>query len=883
LSGGDGQASSFRLGADGAQRAGLTPALRQYFEAKEASPDSILFFQMGDFYELFFDDAELVAPILDLALTSRQKLGGRPVPLCGVPLSAGEGYINRLVAMGHKVAVCDQVGKTGPGGGLAQRRLSRVVTPATVLSAEAQSPALARFLAALGDGDGGYALAAVDLSTGDFVCGRFGDLPSLRAAVASLGPAEVAVGEEAPPGLASLADSLDVLVSRLPMGDFDPAAGQSELLAALGPGDAARALDGWPAMLAAAGAALSYLRRLSGGAGLSHLAAPRLPWETGFMVLDEAATRNLELFRPARDGNARATLIAQIDLTRTPMGARLIRDWLARPLVDRAAIEARHEAVAALAGALLSRRDLEEALAGGGDLERALGRLALGRGTVRDLGTIRATLELAPGIRGLLLASPSGLLSSLGGRIDPLGRLRDRIAGTLADDIPPGASSGLVRDGVSPRLDALRDLETGGRREIAALEASERRRTGIGNLKIGFNKVFGYYLEVTRSNLANVPGDWTRRQTIAGGERFVTAELKDWEEKILSAGERRSELEARIVENLKAAAAAEAPGLKALAAILAEADAICSLAACAEKWGWVRPSYTGDDLLDIRGGRHPVVERFLPAGEAFVANDVLISHKERLLIITGPNMAGKSTILRQTALIAILGQMGSFVPAERAVLSIRDQVFTRVGASDDLARGQSTFMVEMSETADILRKATNRSLVILDEVGRGTSTYDGLAIAWAVAEHLHDLGGRGVPTLFATHYHELTELPRHKHLARNYNVSAKRWGQTVVFLRKLVPGGVNRSYGLDVAALAGLPQEVVRRAREVLSDLGRQSPNLIKARGQRESLFSASGLDQDGPSSLAREISQIKTEELSPIAALNLLVDLKSRAREVLS
>jgi DNA mismatch repair protein MutS len=415
------------------------------------------------------------------------------------------------------------------------------------------------------------------------------------------------------------------------------------------------------------------------------------------------------------------------------------------------------------------------------------------------------------------------------------------------------------------------------------MENREKRRTGITNLKIGFNKVVGYYLEVTKTRLGSVPSDWIRKQTIAGGERYVTEALKEWEEKVLTAGDKRQALEARIVEKLKAVTAAAAPGLKSLSAVLAETDVLCALAACAESRGWTRPKLSNDDLIDIKGGRHPVVERFLPPGETFVENDVLINHRERVLVITGPNMAGKSTILRQTALIVILCQMGSFVPAASATLSIRDQVFTRVGASDDLARGRSTFMVEMSETARILKKATPASLVILDEVGRGTSTFDGLAIAWAVAERLHDLGGRGAATLFATHYHELIELARHKPLVRNYNVSVKRWGDTMVFLRKLTPGGVNRSYGLDVASLAGLPPQVVKRAREVLSDIGRQTPGLIRRSEARQSLLTLAGLGQDGPQALAREISEIKADELTPMEALNLLVDLKRRAKEVLT
>ncbi|MDR0622200.1 MAG: DNA mismatch repair protein MutS, partial [Deltaproteobacteria bacterium] len=746
----------------------LTPALRQFFEAKAQCPDSILFFQMGDFYELFFEDAELVAPILDLALTSRQKLNGKPVPLCGVPLSTGDNYVNRLVALGHKVAVCDQIGKIGPGGGLAKRQITRVVTPATLFSQEGQPRA--RHLAALYRSGNEYALAAIDLATGDFVAGRFFDPASFRTAVSLLDPPELVIGRDpenlslsepypghsspgaaisgtagsgtagadtGQGGLVALAESLGVLVNRLPPESFDPDLGRRELVGALGPEVGEKVFTGWPSLLSAAGGALTYLKGLNAGKGLRHLSEPRLLWERGFMTLDETASRNLELFKPARDGDAKATLIAQIDRTKTAMGARLLRDWLARPLIDKTAIEARLAAVESLLGDLGLRNALSEKLGRGGDLERSMSRLALGRGMVRDLLTVRTALAAAPSLKDLLSQSPSDLLANLGQNLDPLSDLLYRITTTLIDEIPPGANEFIIKPGLSPKLDELRELESGGRRALAELEATERRKTGINALKVGYNRVHGYYLEVTKLNLANVPKEWTRKQTLAGGERYVTEELKLWEEKILTAGEKRRELEARILDNLKEALAREVAGLKALAGTMAQTDALVSLAASAESLGWVKPAYTEDNLIDVIGGRHPVVERFLPPGETFVENDARLSPDERLLIVTGPNMAGKSTVLRQTALIVILGQMGSFVPARKAVLSVRDRVFTRVGASDDLARGQSTFMVEMSETARILKEATNRSLVILDEVGRGTSTYDGLAIAWAVAEHLH--------------------------------------------------------------------------------------------------------------------------------------------------
>ncbi|MDR2455736.1 MAG: DNA mismatch repair protein MutS [Deltaproteobacteria bacterium] len=636
-------------------------------------------------------------------------------------------------------------------------------------------------------------------------------------------------------------------------------------------------------LLSAFGALLGYLRETVKDGGLSHLSEPKLLSERTCLGLDEAAVRNLELFKTLSGETSKATVLAQIDMTVTAMGARLLRQWLARPLVDREAIEGRHGAVEFLSSELLARQELTGLLTQGGDLEKALGRLSLGRGTLKDLHSVKQTLAAAPKVKSALLSSSSSRLSALGANMGLLEPLRRRLETILADLSLGTKDAPMVASSVSPVLDELRSLESGGKMEIASMEHRERRRTGMSSLKIGFNKIYGYYLEVSKRDLSSVPSDWIRKQTITGGERFVTEALKEWEEKVLTAGDKRKALENLIIENLKAATAREAPGLKSLASVLSETDALCSLAACAEARGWTRPKISPDDLIDIKGGRHPVVERFLPPGEAFVENDVLINHRERILIVTGPNRAGKSTVLRQTALIVILCQMGSFVPAASATLSIRDQVFTRVGASDDLARGRSTFMVEMSETARILKKATSSSLVILDEVGRGTSTFDGLAIAWAVAERLHDLGGRGVATLFATHYHELIELSRHKSMVRNYNVSVKRWGDSIVFLRKLAPGGVNRSYGLDVASLAGLPPQVVKRAREVLSDISRQGSGLIRPTQARGNLLTLAGIGQDGPRALAREIAGLKAEELTPMEALSLLAELRRRAQEVLS
>jgi DNA mismatch repair protein MutS len=859
---------------------GLTPALRQWFSVKQAHPEAVLFFQMGDFYELFFEDATLVAPLLELTLTSRQKLDNQPVPMCGVPLSAGENYITRLVQMGHKVAVCDQVGPLPPKHGLAERTVKRVVTPGTILE-ENQIPK-ARYLAVINHDPltDAWTLAAVEMSTGDFIQGQWTGPEGLWSELSALEPTELIIPQSADPALLALTQTLGVYCSQLPDSAFDESDFLSNWQKIFGPDFRADPADS-PLALATGSAALGYCLSLAPGADLAHLSKPRRLWFNPYLGLDEAAVRNLELVKSLRDNSSQGTILKLLSLNQTPMGGRLLKDWLTRPLYNRQEVSARHDAVENLVQDGLLLETLTGFLEKTQDLERALSRLTLNRGTLRDLVCVQNTLTQSGPIKELLLTGKAALLRDLGEKLDSMPGLLHKLNITLANPLMPGQSP--VRSGLSPRLDELRDLEAGGKQNIAALEAMEKKRTGINNLKVGFNKIFGYYLEVTKSNLAAVPPEWQRKQTIAGGERFVTSDLKKWEEKILTAGDRLNVLEERIIENLKHSVAKKAGRLKELALILAASDALASLARAALKYNWVRAVLTDDDVLDIKGGRHPVVEESLPSGETFVANDVLITPLERLLIITGPNMAGKSTILRQTAIIVILNQMGSFVPAESALLSLRDQVFTRVGASDDLARGQSTFMVEMSETARILKKATVRSLVILDEVGRGTSTFDGLAIAWAVAEYLHDLAHRGVPTLFATHYHELVDLANSKPLTRNYNVSVKKWGQSILFLRRLSPGGASRSYGLAVAALAGLPERVIRRSGEVLADLTRRHRLLIRPDKFQGDLLAQAGLNDDPSQALVRELSRINVDELSPLEALNLLTELKTRAKETIS
>jgi DNA mismatch repair protein MutS len=930
-------------GSLGISQVSLTPALRQYVETKALNPDSFLFFQVGDFFELFFDDAVEVSSLLDLTLTSRQKIDGVPVPMCGVPLAAADAYINRLASLGHKVSVCEQESLPLPGEKVAKRRLTRIVTPGTILSQEEGDPS-GRFLAlALRyplEGSPGHPLgasqkpasddpndptshnpnapshdpiksapnaaptvnspigpawylASIDLSTGDFDLAKGDGLQDILGELARMGPKELLCVAEPPQDLSEHAGRAGIFLSVI-RPDPDPMGQLGGTLREDTPAGGADGISQEPGAILAAGTLLGYLRTLAPGADLGHLGSPRLLWRGRHLGLDEAAIRNLELVSSLRDQGREGTLLGLLDKAQTPMGSRLIKAWLTWPLSEREGIELRHEALGELIGQSLLRDNMASLLKGAKDLERGMARLALGRGGVRDLLLVREALRLAPMLRDLLGNASSRLLAEIAGGLNPPEGLARLLEGSLRDPsgLPPGSPEGAyLPEGLSPALDSLRELESGGRRKIAEIAAEEKQKTGIHNLRVGHTRVFGYYLELGRNQLGKVPPNWQRKQTLSTSERYVTPELLSWEERILTAGEKRATLEERILANLKRRVAREARAVRALASGLASLDALCSLATVSQRHGWVRPELCEDDVLEIRGGSHPVVEASLPKGEDFVTNDVTINQRERILVITGPNMSGKSTILRQTALIVILCQMGCFVPAKSARLSLRDHVFTRVGAADDLTRGRSTFMVEMSETARILRKATSRSLVILDEVGRGTSTFDGLAIAWAVAEYLHDRDGRGVPTLFATHYHELIDLARHKPLAVNHNVSVKKWEGKVVFLRKLMPGGTSKSYGLAVAALAGLPRKVMRRASEVLSDLMEGAEKSIRPEIRPAGLFPelatiprGAGPPGELPAPALRLINDLRDlnpDSLTPLEGLNLLSELRARAKDL--
>ena len=840
-----------------------TPLMQQYREIKARHKDAILFFRMGDFYETFEGDAEVASRALGLTLTSRNNGSAAEIPLAGVPVKAAATYIKRLVERGFRVAICEQVEDPKLAKGIVRREVIEVVTPGAVMSDDLLEERANTFLVAVASDGARAGLAAADLSTGELVL-ETAATADLAATLERYRPSEVVVAE----GAAALAPSA-ALVTRREAWEFDPALAAEDLarrfdlasLDGLGLG-ASDALA-----IGAAGALLRYLGELQPG-GLPQIRRPAVWRAEGRLFLDAMTRRNLELVESLRPEGAEATLLAVVDHTVTPMGARLLRQWLLAPLTDVAAIAARHAAVGTLAADEGRRTALREALDGVRDLERLGAKAAARRATPRDLGALRVSFERLP----LALAELRDLYG-LDRSFDLLSDLAARLAAALVDHPPPALTDGdAIRPGHSPALDDLRALRDGGRSYIASLQARERSRTGITSLKVGYNKVFGYYIEITKANQDAVPADYERRQTLTGAERYVTPELKDYEAKVLGAEEEIARLEERLFGELRDVAGAAIRRIQDTADRVATADTLASLAHAAARNQYVRPEVHDGFALEIEASRHPVVERVMPR-EAFIPNDVRLDEEHQIMIVTGPNMAGKSTVLRQVGLAVVLAQAGSFIPARAARLGVVDRLFTRVGASDDLARGQSTFMVEMSETAAILHNATRRSLVLLDEIGRGTSTYDGVAIAWAVAEHLHER--LGCKTIFATHYHELTQLADRFARIVNFNVAVHESGDEVIFLHRLRPGGADRSYGIHVGRLAGLPAEVVERAREVLRTL-EAGHRVAAAPSQADQL--ALFAPQEDP--VLADLKALDLDGLTPREALQQLANLQRRARE---
>jgi DNA mismatch repair protein MutS len=859
---------------------GGTPLLQQYRDIKARHRDAILFFRMGDFYEMFFEDAELGARVLQITLTSR----GDGVPLAGVPVKAAADYLRQLVAAGHRVAICEQVEDPKKAKGIVKRAVVETVTPGAILEDSWVPGSRNNFLVAVTapQPSGSVGLAAIDLSTGEFLLETVSS-DGVAEALGRLAPAELVL-----PGDGEVPAPAEVLRTRREAWEFDPDLAREELsrrfrlasLDGLGVG-----ADDSPAV-GAAGALLRYLADLQ-PAGLPQLRRPVVRRADRYLWVDEMTRRNLELVEPLRAGARGVTLLEAIDRTVTPMGARLLRRWVLSPLRDPAEINSRLDAVEVAVSYAAGREAARDALDGVRDLERLAGRAAAGRATPRDLGALRDSFHRLPQVAAVLkdLAAREGAVGSgnapyagLLKGFDPLDDLASELAAALTDRPPVAlADGGVIRPGFDAQLDELRSLRDGGKQFLASLQERERERTGIPSLKVGYNKVFGYYLEVTHAHRSRVPDNYERRQTLTGAERYITPELKEYEARILGAEEGLTQREAELFTALRDRVGARISRIQSTAIVLAQLDVWGGLADVAVRERYVRPQVDDGFGLELIASRHPVLERLMPR-ENFMPNDVRFSEAERVFLVTGPNMAGKSTILRQIGLCVLLAQMGCFVPADAARVGVADRLFTRVGASDNLAQGQSTFMVEMSETSAILHNATSQSLVLLDEIGRGTSTYDGVAIAWAVSEHLHDQVG--CKTMFATHYHELMQLPERLQHARNLNVAVRETGDTVVFLHRLEPGGTDRSYGIHVAQLAGLPAPVVERARGVLSTLEgdhRVVPGTPAPEPDPEQL--ALFVPQ-APDPTLEALKAIDLDQLTPLEALNRLADLQKRARK---
>lgn len=805
--------------------------LRQYHEIKKQYPGSLLFFRLGDFYELFFDDAILASREMEVTLTARHKETGNPVPMCGVPYHAAPGYISKLVRKGYRVAICEQTEDPNSQTKLVRREVVRVVTPGTALESQLLEAKENSYLAAIVGSGVGMGLALVDLSTGEFLATEFSGEEAwerLNEQLAIFAPRELIYPGSLEPIIRVTAPGATnsesgnsrrhgAVLTRLDDWIFGTEHAESLLRTQLG----VASLDGFGLRgknqaIAAAGAILHYVNETQKSQA-THLRGISFFEPADYLLLDPPTVANLELVAAA-GGGVRHSLFGILDETTTGMGARLLRQWLLRPALRREEIEPRLDAVGELKSSTMLRDNLRRSTEKMGDLERLGGRVTMGRANARDLQSLGQAFQLLPGLRRLLEEVRSPLLRELTGQIDELTDLRELIDRAIADDPPVATNeSGMIRDGYHAELDELRHLARSGKSYIAAIEARERGRTGIGSLKVKFNNVFGYFIEVSNANRDRIPPDYERRQTLVNAERFTTPELKEYEEKVLGAEERILALEVELFLEVRRSVAQEIGRLQQVSRALAQLDLLAALAEVAAHRNYVRPEVHEGDEIEITGGRHPVIETL---GERFVPNDLAINNTtDRLLIITGPNMGGKSVFLKQSALIVILAQMGSFVPASAARIALVDRIFTRVGASDNLAQGRSTFMVEMTETSNILNTATPRSLVLLDEVGRGTATFDGLSLAWAIAEYLHDHPRHSAKTLFATHYHELTELAKLRPGVRNYQVAVTEVEGRIIFLRKVVAGSASKSYGIEVARLAGLPPQVVERAREILGNL----------------------------------------------------------------
>jgi len=854
----------------------VTPIRRQYLRIKKQYPNAIVLFRLGDFYETFDEDARITSRELEIVLTSREMGKGNKIPLAGIPYHALDGYLARLINRGYKVAIVEQLTRPGEVKGLVERDVVRLVTPGTVVEPNLLNSKTNNYLVAVAVGEGEVGIALVDITTSEFAVTQ---LPLARAKteLERLNPSEVVAAEGADIAALGVKEN----ITRIDGYRFDLEVARQALLDHFG----ATTLEGYgcahlPLAIKAAGAIVYYLgeTQKSGLGQLTHLATYSTE---SYMALDTQTQHNLEIFQGARSGGTEGSLLSVIDATKTPMGGRLLRKWLGQPLLDPAALNRRLDAITWFTENSLARHQITAMLKDVADLERLINRVRGEIALPREIVALKHSLEAEPKLaeRGTTGGEVGNVISSVVLDLKPCQEPIDLIAKAIEEE-PSSVvgEGGVIKHGFSEELDALRDVSGSAKKYLANLELKERERTGIKNLKVGFNNVFGYYIEVSNASLKQVPADFIRKQTLVNGERFFTPELKEYESTILNARDRLGQMETDLYRRVCRQVALDSERILALGAALARLDVYTALADVAARHNYVRPSLDNGNIIDIKEGRHPVVERNLTDG-SFVPNDIYLSNDDaQLIVLTGPNMSGKSTYLRQVALIVLLAQMGSYVPAASAKIGIVDRIFTRIGARDDLAAGQSTFMVEMVETANILNNATSRSLLILDEIGRGTSTYDGLSIARAVAEYIHNHKGLGARTVFATHYHEMVALAGYLPRVKNFNVAVIEEAGKVLFLHKIVPGGVDKSYGVHVAQLAGLPRPVLHRAREVLDELESNGREVKPAKKAREPaaqmpLFGGKG-------EVEKALDEIDINALTPLEALNKLYELKKKAGE---
>ncbi len=856
----------------------MTPMRKQYFEIKEQNQDCILFFRLGDFYEMFDDDAKLAAKELDLTLTTRDrsKPQEEQTPMCGVPYHSVDSYIARLVQKGFKVAICEQVEDPAQAKGIVQREITRIVTPGTVTESCMLEESRNNYIACMYGLDTRLGVAFCDISTGAFYVTVCEDGPSAASELGRFSPTEVIrYGDAArqPVINDALRHRLQCCLDEGTDEQFEASVAAVTLTEHLGLSLAQMGIENLPEAVIAAGSLLRHLVTLQKN-DLAHIRQLQYYTTGKFMELDLDARRNLELAETIRGKDKKGTLLWVLDKTHTPMGGRLLRSWLEKPLLDAGEIIRRQNAVEELTKDTLLRGELEDVLKCISDLERVMTRIVTGSVNCRDLQAFAGSLHALPDLKRLLAGVKSPMLQKLDGDIDALTDCAHLIDTTIADEVPLTIrEGGFIRPGANAEVDRLKDIMDGGVGIMAAIEAEEREKTGIRTLRVNYNRVFGYYIEISKSFVDQVPAHYIRRQTLTNNERYITPELKELEEQVLTAKERRTALEYQIFTQLREYLAAQAPRVQIAAAAIAVVDSLCSLASVAVKNNYCKPEITLDSTVSISDGRHPVVEKMLK-DSLFVPNDTYIGGKDNLIsIITGPNMAGKSTYMRQVALIVLMAQMGSFVPAKSAKIGIVDRIFTRIGASDDLASGQSTFMVEMAEMANILKYATDKSLLILDEIGRGTSTYDGMAIARAVLEYAANPRQLGAKTLFATHYHELSVIEDQLPGIKNYNIAVKKRGDKMIFLRKIVPGATDDSFGIEVAKLAGLPNAVINRSREILQELEESDgPKPVRQATQAEDQMSMLDLRSV---QVCDALSANSVETLTPIEAMNELYKLK--------